>query len=159
MVVDPDPELAKVLAAELAEATGHPVSSAACTCIIATQCHATEVAAATGNTPLRIIQLRSMQDVLKGQQRPPFPVLIAIVSRSKSILAWASTLLSALGFDPENVVLRNPGNRGWSEGLSACARIAADLAASKELPAQFRHTVFRIVAKESLVEISGLVTV
>lgn len=118
IVVDPDPELARVLAAELSEAIGQPVSSATCgqaalgfapdTCVIATQGHATEVAASIGNTPLRLIQLRSMQDVLKGRQRPPFPILIAIVSRSKSILAWASTLLSALGFEPENVLFRNP---------------------------------------------------
>lgn len=103
IVVDPDPELAS--SATCGQAA---LGFAPDTCVIATQGHATEVAASIGNTPLRLIQLRSMQDVLKGRQRPPFPILIAIVSRSKSILAWASTLLSALGFEPENVLFRNP---------------------------------------------------
>ncbi len=169
LVVDPDPELAKILAAELSEAIGCPVSSASCEAaplelalcarVIATQGHANEVSAATQNKPLHLIQLKSMQDVLKGQKRPPFLILITIVSRSKSVLAWASTLLSALGFGPETVLLRNPLDEGWTQGLSICTIIAADLAAADEVPAQFRPTVFRLISEASLAEVRQLVTV
>jgi hypothetical protein len=39
-------------------------------------------------------------------------VLIAVVSSSASVRRWASTLLSALGFSADSVLLRDPGQPG-----------------------------------------------
>ena len=36
-------------------------------------------------TPFHIVHLKNRQDVLEGQRRPPFPVLIAFVSRSATV--------------------------------------------------------------------------
>ncbi len=49
---------------------------------------------------------------------PALAVLVAVVSRSPAVLAWAATLLVSLGV--EGVLLRNPEESGWQRGLSAC---------------------------------------
>ncbi len=169
VVVDSDGELARVLAAEIAAGVGRPVEWASCEeaarglapgdCVLASSGQVAHVAHAIGNTPLRIIHLKSMQDVLAGQQRPPFPVLVAVVSRSPSILAWAGTLLSSLGFDPDSVLLRDASQSGWREGLAACAIVATDVVCAAAFPERSRPIVFRLVTEESLALVRRLVSV
>ena len=164
MMVDSDVELARVLAAELTAALGQTVGSggyeevAPGDCVLASSGQAEHVARALGNTPFHLIHLKAMQDVLAGQQRPPFPVLIGVVSRSPSIRAWAGTLLSSLGFDPDSVLLRDPVEPGWPDGLSTCHVVATDVVSALAFPSQLRPSVFRLVSEESLLEVSRLVT-
>ncbi|MGA2186201.1 MAG: GntR family transcriptional regulator [Bryobacteraceae bacterium] len=168
LVADPDGELARILAAEIAEATGQKVAVASCddlvrgvapgSLVLVNSGHAPQVVAYLGHTPFHPIRLNSMQDVLAGARRPATPVLIAVVSRSQSVLSWASPLLSALGFDVESVVLRNPRDTGWQEGLTACDIVASDICAAAEFPESIQPLVFRIVADDSLAEICSLVT-
>lgn len=168
LLIDSDPHLARVLAWEISEATGRtvPFSSwdkasqmlAPTTCLLVTELSATQVPPLFGHLSLRTIRLKSMQDVLAGQQRPTAPVLIAVVSRSESILHWAGTLLSALGFSPDSVLLRNPQYAGWQDGLSTCDIVAAEVLAASELPKTKRSIVFQIVADECIAEIRKLVT-
>jgi GntR family transcriptional regulator len=169
LVVDPDPDLAAILAAEIAAAIGQPVAATGCdqstrtlapdTCVLVNSGHASRVAESLGDTPFRLIQLRSMQEILEGRQRPVSPVLIAVVSRSESILAWASTLLSALGFEPDSVLQRNPRQPAWQDGLAACDIVSADVVTAVELPEHLHPLVFRIVSDQSLAEVRQLVTV
>jgi len=166
VVVDTDPELARIIAAELSEACGHAVESRtvegpafeAGTCVQVSSGQAKETTPKLGATPFRVVHLKSMQEVLEGRQRPGGPVLIGVVSRSDSVTKWATTLLSALGFDPDSVLLRNPRAPGWRDGLAACDLIGADVVAAAELPAKFKAVAFRVVADESLEEIRRLVT-
>ena len=97
-----------------------------------------------------------MQEFVAGQQRPTTPLLIGIVSRSESILLWSSTLLSALGFSEEMVVLRNPQQTGWKDGLRACGIVASDIVTAAELPDKIRPVVFRIVSEPFLNELGNL---
>jgi hypothetical protein len=95
-------------------------------------------------------------EVVEGIQRPTRPVLIAVVSSSESIRAWAATLLGALGFGPDCAIIRNPREPGWAEGLAACDIVGADVVAARELPASVRPIVFRIVSEASLAELRQL---
>ncbi|WP_051670392.1 GntR family transcriptional regulator [Bryobacter aggregatus] len=143
VVVDPDPELALILATELSESLGQPIASARPedefergTCVLVSAGQVEAVVAHLGDTPFRVIQLRSMQEIVAGRERPPVAILIADVSRSASVLSWASTLLAALGFPPDEVLLRNPAKAGWQEGLQACAIVAADVVSGAAFPKQ-----------------------
>ena len=164
LVVDSDTELARVLAAELTAALGQTVASgsydevAPGDCVLANSGQAEHVARVLGNTPFHLIHLKAMQDVLAGQQRPPFPVLIGVVSRSPSIRAWAGTLLSSLGFDTDSVLLRDPSEPGWPDGLSTCHIIATDIVSAVAFPSRLTPQVFRLVSEESLTAVSQLVT-
>jgi DNA-binding transcriptional regulator YhcF (GntR family) len=168
LVADPDFELARILAAEISEAAGVPVAAERCagqpldvpagTCVLVNSGHASQIARLLGSAPIHAIQLKSMQEVVAGRLRPAAPVLIGVVSRSTSVLAWATPLLAALGFPPESVLLRDPSGNRWQEGLEACDIIASDVCAMAERPATQRDTVFRIVSDESLAAIRQLVT-
>jgi DNA-binding transcriptional regulator YhcF (GntR family) len=168
LIVDPDLDLARILAAEVGEATGGILPFTSCddaskkltadSCVLVNQAHAPRVRELLGRVSLRAIQLKSMQDMLAGYQRPGSATLIAVVSRSESILHWASTLLSALGFPADSVLQRNPRLSHWQDGLTACDIVATDVVTAAELPKGIRPVVFKVVSDEFLDEIRELVT-
>lgn len=168
LVVDPDPHLARILAAEMGEATARIVPFAGCdeasqmltadTCVLANAVHAEMIRESLGPVSFRAIQLNSMQDMLAGRQRPGPAVLIAVVSRSESILRWASTLLSALGFSADAVLERNPQFAHWQDGLAACDIVATDVVSAAELPKGARPIIFKVVSDEFLADFRELVT-
>ncbi|MGA3028543.1 MAG: GntR family transcriptional regulator [Bryobacteraceae bacterium] len=168
-VVDPDPHLARILAAEIGEATESIVSFAGCdeampmltadTCVLVNAPHAPRIRQLLGHVSLRTIPLKSMQDVLAGHERPATAVLIAVVSGSESILHWASMLLSALGFPPDSVLQRNPRQAHWQDGLAACDLVTTDVVTAAELPKGIKPIIFKVVSDEFLSEMRELVTV
>ena len=167
LVVHPDRELARVLAAEIEEAVTCPVSSidfdhaakeiAPDTCVLVTAACASQTVKELQPSYCRVIRLRSMEDAIAGQHPPTSGLLIAVVSRSKSILQWSATLLASLGFPGMDILERNPEEPGWQDGLAACDIVAADIKSARDLPKDLRPTVFRIVADDFLAELRGLV--
>ncbi len=144
LVVDPDPQLAHILAAEISQAIdreiefafpgGAPEMLRSSTCVLVTETSRPRILRSLGPVNHRTIRLKSMQDFLAGHQRPNFPVLIAVVSGSASVLRWARTLLSALGFDADSVLLRNRSMPEWEAGLAACDMVACDVISAAALP-------------------------
>lgn len=165
LVVDPDRELARILAAEISEVVGRTVPFAGygeadslldeTTCILITGRFARTDPDGLRTRSRRTIQLKSMQDVVADHQRPPAPILLGVVSRSNAVLRWASILASALGFSPDAVVFRNPERPGWREGLHACHLVAADIVSAQELECKSKLVRFRIVSDEFLAELKG----
>ena len=161
VVVDPDAELARVIAAEVQEATGKPVTWAKlgdpvpAGRVLASEAHAADLK----DKGFRPIRFKAIEQVITGWQRPEAPILIAVVSRSPTILQWSSTLLSALGFPPECVMQRVPGEPDWTEGLRSCDIVGADVVAAHELPANLPAAVFRVVQEDFLAELRSSVTV
>ncbi|HLN02800.1 MAG TPA: GntR family transcriptional regulator [Bryobacteraceae bacterium] len=168
LVVHPDRELARVLAAEIEESVTCPVSStgfdlaakelAPDTCVLVTAACASQAVKELQPSYCRVIRLRSMEDAIAGQHPPTSGLLIAVVSRSKSILQWSATLLASLGFPGMDILERNPEEPGWQDGLAACDIVAADIKSARELPKAVKPTVFRIVADDFLAELRALVT-
>jgi len=163
LVVDPDLEFARILAAEISEGVGCVISFAGwdeaphlltpTTCALVTEVFRERAAHVLGSTKLRTIRLKSMQDVLVGHQRPTSEVLIAVGSRSEAVLRWAGTLLSALGFSADSVLLRNSSRAGWQDGLTTCDIVAADIVTAPELRKSGKGVVFRVVSDEFIAEI------
>jgi DNA-binding transcriptional regulator YhcF (GntR family) len=168
LVVHPDRELAQILAAEIEEAVEFPVASAgfdeapkelpADTCVFVTTACESQAVSELRPAYYRVIGLKSVEDEIIEQQAPTSGLLIAVVSRSKSILEWSARLLSALGLPGTDILQRNPGNPDWREGLGACDIVAADIRTALELPRKIKPTVFRIVADDFLAEARELVT-
>lgn len=158
LVVDPDVEFARILAAEIGEAVGAPVLFA-CNAdaappgsvVLSTAAHASKFPGS------RTVALRSMQEVIAGHERPRAAVLIAVVSRSPAILEWSSTLLGALGFEAGSLVRRNPADPEWQAGLQVCDIVVADVIAAQEVPSTLNPVVVRVVSDDfsaSLVTVS-----
>jgi DNA-binding transcriptional regulator YhcF (GntR family) len=168
LVVHPDRELAQILAAEIEEAVECPVASAgfddaakepgADTCVLVTAACESQAINELRPASYRVIRLKSVEDEIAGQNAPTSGLLIAVVSRSPSILEWSSKLLAALGLPGVDILQRNPSQPDWREGLAACDIVAADIRTALELPKKIKPTVFRIVADDFLAEARGLVT-
>jgi len=161
LVIDPDVNLARILATEMAEVLGYEVPHAAfaeaagrigektALLVLPAQAARAKKEFASARTQLTIV-LRSMEDLLAGYQRPDRAVLVGLVTRSESIRKWSSTLLTALGLPEEAVLLRSPDKPQWKRGLAACHFVAADVEAFQELPGDVKGRVMRIVSAEFL---------
>ncbi|MCL4844071.1 MAG: GntR family transcriptional regulator, partial [Bryobacteraceae bacterium] len=85
VVVDPDPELARIIAAELEEAVGEPVPFSGlderprAALLLVSEGNAGAVAARWPDARLKRLRLKSVPELVAGIQRPPFPVLIGLV--------------------------------------------------------------------------------
>jgi len=169
LVLDPDAELAHVIAIEVSEAAGVEVRSSGLDGVqpdslrpfflLVNDGNAAAVSSRCPGLDFRRVHLKSVAEIVNGLQRPAGPVLIGLISRSRSILNWAGTLLTALGFGPEAVVLRDATEPGWMDGLGACDIVAADAAVHPQLSQVApRSIVFRIVAATSITELRAFVT-
>lgn len=165
-VVHPDIELARVLAAEVAEAVEQPVEWATFedarvdsdVCFLVTSPHERRMVDELNPVHSRVITLRSIEEVIAGHPAPSGPVVIAVVSRSPSLLQWCSMLLPTLGVHATDVIQRNPAKSGWQAGLKACGIVAADVVSCRELPRGVKPTIFRIVSAGFLAEFRSGVT-
>jgi DNA-binding transcriptional regulator YhcF (GntR family) len=156
LVIDPDAELARILAAELSELLHEPVRALSLAGATAATVEGSEVwcnpgriqdvRQQLGEIPLKQLKLRSIDQILGGIQRPVGPFLVAIVSASESIRTWALLLLPALGINSDSVVLRNPREEHCWQGLSQCAVIGVDILAERNLPSGLPSHPIRIVS-------------
>jgi len=168
LVLHPDRDLARILAAEIEEsvdfpvkfarvdeAPGHPDFAAH---VLLTTTSGAEAVARLRPEGHELIPLKSVEELITGLTPPKSPVLIAIVSRSKTILKWASLLIPALGLPGSELIARNPEQPNWQDGLSACDLIGADVVCARELPKKFRPIVFRLISDTFLQRARKLVT-
>jgi len=156
IVIDPDPEFAAIIAAEISESSGISIASGGLTeatkeCAEGRQVWgnpgtAAQVAGFLAGQSVKPVALRSVDQMLAGVNRPAGPALIGIVSRSKSIRDWAAMLLPALGVATGATLIRDPSVPGWLEGLELCNILAADVISAREIPSSLNAHVFRVVA-------------
>jgi DNA-binding transcriptional regulator YhcF (GntR family) len=150
-VIDPDPALAEVIAAELSAQWGETVRFASSTAPPPDhQLWASAGRLPALDRPVLPVRLVSVEEMLARAQRPPAGTLLAVVSISPTILEWSGRILAALGVASEAVLLRNPREEQGLDGLALCASIGADVVAARLLPATLAHHVFRVVAVQKL---------
>jgi DNA-binding transcriptional regulator YhcF (GntR family) len=156
LVLHPDRHLARILAAEMAESVGRPVKHSSIedaaqvphfdAHVLLTTTSGVEAVSRLWPEGHELIALKSMEELLAGLRRPASPMLIGIVSRSETILKWASLLIPVLGLAGSDLIQRNPAHPKWREGLAACDLIAADVVCAKELPKKSKTIVLRLVS-------------
>ena len=158
LVIHPDRNLARILAAEIEEGVPGTVSFSGLEDappelepfrVLTTTTGVSTVA----NLALQgheVIALKSVEELIAGLGRPAAPILIAMVSHSESILKWASLLIPGLQHSSSEVIQRNPEHANWRDGLAACDMIAADIVAVRELPENIRPVVLRLVSEAFL---------
>ncbi len=168
LVLHPDRNLARILAAEIEESIGCTVGYATAedapqmpdleTYVLLTTTSGADAVSRLRPEGHELISLKSIEELLAGLGRPASPVLIGIVSRSATILKWASLLIPALGLPGSDLIERNPEHPNWREGLAACDLIAADVVCARELPKKFRPVVLRLISDAFLQQTHRLVT-
>ncbi len=167
LVIEPDPELRRILVVEVEKGTGLRTVGAGLE-----QCK--DVDLLTGAAPVcllrqaekvrsllppdkdsLILHSRSVSESLAGQVAPPSDTMIAIVSRWTEFLRWSRTILVAAGLDPAAISFRDARVRGWERGLRSAALVITDSLMAHRLPAGCTTRVFPIIADSSAAELRG----
>jgi len=169
LVVEPDPELRRIVVAEIEEATGARalgVGPAECnsadlltTAAPVAMFGQAEVArtALPRDTYLITLRSRSVPESLRGEKLPPPDALIAIVSRWPDFLRWSHMMLIAGGVDPNALSVRDAREPGWDKGLRSMTFVITDSLMASQLPAECSARVFRIVSDASADELRAYV--
>lgn len=162
LLVEPDPELRKILFCEIQNKTNLPIAEidlpnlavlpgAIVLALEETACKLPSV--------VRYIrlQLNSVQNEMRGKTRPHPGELVGVVSRLETFLRWSKTMLVAAGIAHEQIVLRDARTENWQRGLSSCVFVIADSLTARELPPNLDVRVFRLIAEKSLNELQTLI--
>jgi len=151
-LIEPEPELCEILAAELREHIALPVTAgtpeAAAAVALMSRGHLLPP-----GTPHHLLRMRSVPEYLQGQTRPSPDALIGVASSSPEILRRIRTILAAAGLDPEALEFRDARETGWRRGLNSCQFVITDVVTAPRLPKQCRPRVFRVVSDASIADL------
>jgi GntR family transcriptional regulator len=165
VVLEPDPELREILAAEIRVATKTRVTGAGptdlndpSTLIGAVPCVLYGHLEAFGDrvkpeTDLLVIHSGSVVESFRGETKPRPDALIAIVSRWPEFLRWSRTLLVAAGLDADALSFRDARERGWEKGLRSAAFVITDSLMAPRIPGGCEIKLFRLISDRSLKEV------
>jgi DNA-binding transcriptional regulator YhcF (GntR family) len=163
LLVEPDGELRRIVAAEMQQAVSLPVMSCGledCPKLLAGSIPvalpnrvATVRQVLPDGTEVLILRFRSVPSSL-GQWLPaPSGALVGIASKWPDFLKLARTMLSAAGFHPDSLVLRDVRKPNWQRGLKQTAAVVCDSVTATELPAGCRAIPFSLLAESSIDEL------
>lgn len=163
LLLEPEEELRRIVAAEMQEAVSLPVMS--CGLEDAAKMLAGSIPVALPNraatvkqalpdgAELLTLHFRSVPSSL-GQWLPaPAGALVGVASRWPDFLKLARTMLSAAGFHPDSLVLRDAREPNWQRGLNQTAAVVCDSVTARELPAGCRAIPFPLLAESSIDEL------
>jgi len=169
LLIEPDPKLRQILAAEIQAATNFPVVECdveECTgrksfvgaMPIAVYGQGEVVRAALPpHSHLLLLRLRSVTEALKNEKRPAPEDLLIVVSMLPDFLDWSRSVLSAVGLDPLSLEFRNANQRGWQRGLEASTFVITETVTEKIIPAGVKVRVFKMISDSSLAELQKFV--
>ena len=163
LLIEPDQELRRILAAEIARAVKYPVQSCGTKDFPQTIEGAipvvmpNRVGAAKQLLPegmeLLILQVRSVPTSLAGYLPAPAGALVGVASRWLEFLNVARAVLTAAGFHADSLIFRNAREANWHRGLKQTAAVVCDTLTAAELPAGCRAIPFSLLSESSIEEL------
>ncbi len=163
LLIEPDEELRRILAAEIARAVTFPVESCGPKdCPKAPEggvpvALPNRVATARQVLPpsseLITLQIRSVPASLAGYLPAPSGALVGVASRWPEFLKVARAVLIAAGFHRDSLVFRDAREANWQRGLKQTAAVVCDLLTAAELPAGCRAIPFSLLSEASIAEL------
>ena len=163
LLIEPEEELRRILAAEIARAVTFPVESCS-----PQDCPKgpeggipvalpNRVAAAQqflpAGTEIITLQVRSVPTSLAEYLPAPSGALVGVASRWPEFLKVARAVLHAAGFHPDSLVFREAREPNWQRGLKQTAAVVCDLLTAADLPAGCRAIPFPLLSESSIAEL------
>jgi DNA-binding transcriptional regulator YhcF (GntR family) len=167
LLIEPDPELRRILAAEIQQAAGWPVRSCDLADLRASLNGAIAVALPNRSASVRqvlapgsdllTLEFRSVHASLAGWLPAPSAALVGIASRWPNFLKIARTMLIAASFSPDALMLRDAAKPNWQRGLKQTAAVVCDSLTATELPGGCRAIPFPLLSDSSIAELKRYV--
>jgi DNA-binding transcriptional regulator YhcF (GntR family) len=163
LLIEPDEELRRILAAEIGQAVAFPVQGCdlrdcpkvpdgAIPVVLPNRAAAVRQALPEG-TDVLTLQVRSVPTSLAGWLPAPSGTLIGIASAYPTFLTLARTILQAAGFHPDALVFRDARKANWQRGLQQTAAVVCDTVTATLLPAGCRAIPFPLLSESSIAEL------
>ena len=163
LLVEPDQELRRIVAAEIQQAVDMPVRSCglqdcpnavdgSIPVALPNRLAAVRKALPDG-TELLTLRFRSVVSSLGHWLPAPSGALVGIASNWSDFLKLARTMLNAAGFHPDSLVFRDARKPDWRRGLKQTAAVLCDSVTAKELPPGCRAIPFSLLAESSIDEL------
>ena len=164
LLIEPDEELRKILAAEIARAVKFPVQSCGigrlpedgrgrnsrgCCPIVKRRCGCCCRRERNSLT----LQLSSVPTSLAGLLPAPAGLLVGVASRWPEFLKVARAVLNAAGFHPDSLVFRDARESNWQRGFKQTAAVVCDSLTAAELAAGMRAIPFSLLSESSVEEL------
>lgn len=165
LLLEPDPELSRIIIAEITAAVRFPVKSADLSA-----CEIPEML--EGSIPLVLpsktdkvrarlpaqfdfipLRLNSVTNSLASWMPARQDVLIGIASRWPDFLKRAQTMLIATGFDPDSLIFCDAREPGWQKRVSQTSGVVCDSLTATKLPKNCRAIPFSLLSESSLAEL------
>jgi GntR family transcriptional regulator len=163
LLIEPNEELRRIVMAEMAESVSLPVLGCGLEAdwkalpgsipvALSNRLAAVRQALQNG-TEVLTLRFRSVPSSLVKWLPAPAGALVGVASRWPDFLKMARTMLSAAGFDPESLVLRDVRQANWQRGLKQTTAVVCDTLTAKQLPAGCRAIPFPLLAESSIEEL------
>lgn len=163
LLIEPDEELRRIVAAEMQQAVIFPVVSCGLDDCPKALEGAISVAlpnslakvrhALPDGTELLALHFRSVTSSLVQWLPAPTGALVGIASRWPNFLKLARTMLHAAGFHPDSLLFRDARDANWQRGLKQTAAIICDSVTATELPFGCRAIPFSLLSESSVEEL------
>jgi DNA-binding transcriptional regulator YhcF (GntR family) len=177
LVIEPDPELSKIVTVEMESSLALPVAS--CTpeeCGAASLGEANEIARSIpvclpskavmvrkllpAGTALTVFQVNPVASALEANLQRYLPEhsadLVGIASRWSEFQRIGRTMVVAAGLRPENLLVRDASRPGWKRGLESTSGVICDIVTAQQLPKKCFPIVFHLLNESSIAQLRAL---
>lgn len=168
LVIEPDPELRRIVICEMEQALSLPVTGCAfedcanpalleSSMPVVLPSKAATLRKLLPTAELIVLQVHPVSPELQSHLQRYMPAhstdLVGIASRWTDFQRIAQTMLVAAGFAPECLLVCDVTKPGWKRGLEAVAAVICDAATENELPDGVHAIVFRLLSETSLADL------
>ena len=174
LVIEPDPELRRIVMLEMEENLALPVTGcepAHCASpemlersipvVLPSKAESVRKLLPAG-TELTVLQVQAITPALQAKLQRYLPEhatdLVGIASRWSQFQQLASIMIVAAGLAQENLLVRDATHPGWKRGLEATTGVICDVVTAGDLPKGCFPLVFRLLSEASFDELRAMET-